>query len=411
MHPELMATAYSDDQSDVLAPAGVVHLWNTRFKNRTPEHTFHSNSRVMSMLFARYHSNLVIGGLYSGRICMWDNRVNKKTPVCQSPLSSNAHTQPVLAMKVVGTKNAHDLVTVSTDGRLCSWSIDSIHAPIEVVDLNAKDHRQVPAVSMSFFANNINSFAVGCEDGFLFVGDRHGTKGEMSRSIRAHSAPVRSVDMHRAAGHVDFSPLCVSGSLDFSVKLWNLKDSELLLSLERKHRHYVTDVQWSPVHPAVFISTDIDGMLNLWNLNVDTETPVSSIQVENGITRALWSHNGAFRFPLPPNANHTYLGQQLVAADHKGKVSLFDVHESLWNVRPNEWEQLAETLKDVKLASTTEEASPQPPQSALATIDAGRPSLPAGFSFDGRQSIGFDGRASIGFDGRASLQPGSLQYA
>lgn len=37
----------------------------------------------MSMLFARYHSNLVIGGLYSGRICMWDNRVNKKTPVCQ----------------------------------------------------------------------------------------------------------------------------------------------------------------------------------------------------------------------------------------------------------------------------------------------------------------------------------------
>lgn len=75
---------------------------------------------------------------------------------------------------------------------------------------------------------------------------------------------------------------------------------------------------------------------------MDTETPVSSIQVENGITRALWSHNGAFRFPLPPNANHTYLGQQLVAADHKGKVSLFDVHESLWNVRPNEWEQLAE---------------------------------------------------------------------
>lgn len=68
--------------------------------------------------------------------------------------------------------------------------------------------------------------------------------------------------MHRAAGHVDFSPLCVSGSLDFSVKLWNLKDSELLLSLERKHRHYVTDVQWSPVHPAVFISTDIDGMVS-----------------------------------------------------------------------------------------------------------------------------------------------------
>ena len=34
---------------------------------------------------------------------------------------------------------------------------------------------------------------------------------------------------------------------------------------------YVYDVQWSPVHPAVFASADGEGRLDLWNMNMDTE--------------------------------------------------------------------------------------------------------------------------------------------
>lgn len=35
--------------------------------------------------------------------------------------------------------------------------------------------------------------------------------------------PITSVDLHHVPGSVDFSPLCISGSMDFNVKLWNLK--------------------------------------------------------------------------------------------------------------------------------------------------------------------------------------------
>lgn len=35
--------------------------------------------------------------------------------------------------------------------------------------------------------------------------------------------PITSVDLHYVPGPVDFSPLCISGSMDFNVKLWNLK--------------------------------------------------------------------------------------------------------------------------------------------------------------------------------------------
>ena len=34
---------------------------------------------------------------------------------------------------------------------------------------------------------------------------------------------------------------------------------------------YVYDVQWSPVHPAVFTSADGEGKLDFWNINTDTE--------------------------------------------------------------------------------------------------------------------------------------------
>jgi dynein cytoplasmic 1 intermediate chain len=42
--------------------------------------------------FNRFHPNLVLGGTYSGSIVLWDNRVEKRTPVQRSPLTTNAHT-------------------------------------------------------------------------------------------------------------------------------------------------------------------------------------------------------------------------------------------------------------------------------------------------------------------------------
>ena len=51
------------------------------------------------------------------QIVLWDNRVQKRTPVQRSPLSASAHTHPVYCTRVVGTENAHNLISVSTDGK------------------------------------------------------------------------------------------------------------------------------------------------------------------------------------------------------------------------------------------------------------------------------------------------------
>ena len=36
---------------------------------------------------------------------------------------------PVYCMRVVGTQNAHNLISVSTDGKMCSWSLDMLSQP------------------------------------------------------------------------------------------------------------------------------------------------------------------------------------------------------------------------------------------------------------------------------------------
>ena len=54
--------------------------------------SFLLQSGVMSVTFAKFHPNLIVGGTYSGQIVLWDNRSSKKTPVQRTPLSATAHT-------------------------------------------------------------------------------------------------------------------------------------------------------------------------------------------------------------------------------------------------------------------------------------------------------------------------------
>ena len=86
-------------------------------------------SPVMSARFSRFHPSYVIGGTYSGQIVLWDTRASRRTPVQRSPLSSSAHTHPVYCLDVVGSQNAHNLISISTDGKLCSWNLDMLSQP------------------------------------------------------------------------------------------------------------------------------------------------------------------------------------------------------------------------------------------------------------------------------------------
>ena len=222
--PELLVASYDKNPDAAHDPDGVCLVWNTRFKKTTPEDIFHCQSAVMSATFARFHPNLIIGGTYSGQIVLWDNRDKRRTPVQRSPLSASAHTHPVYCTRVVGTQNAHNLISVSTDGRLCTWSLDMLSAPQETLELQqAKQSKPVAVTSLAFPTGDVNNFVVGSEDGAVYTACRHGSRAGVLDTFEGHGAPITGVSAHYGQGSLDFSHLFLTASMDWTVKLWSLK--------------------------------------------------------------------------------------------------------------------------------------------------------------------------------------------
>uniref|UniRef100_A0A1A8HRR6 Dynein, cytoplasmic 1, intermediate chain 2a n=1 Tax=Nothobranchius kuhntae TaxID=321403 RepID=A0A1A8HRR6_NOTKU len=269
-YPELLVASYNNNEEAPHEPDGVALVWNMKYKKTTPEFVFHCQSAVMSASFAKFHPNIVVGGTYSGQIVLWDNRSNKRTPVQRTPLSAAAHTHPVYCVNVVGTQNAHNLISISTDGKICSWSLDMLSQPQDSMELVFKQSKAVAVTSMSFPLGDVNNFVVGSEDGSVYMSCRHGSKAGISEMFEGHHGPITGIHCHTAAGPLDFSHLFLTSSFDWTVKLWSTKNNKPLYSFE-DNSDYVYDVMWSPTHPALFACVDGVGHLDLWNLNNDTE--------------------------------------------------------------------------------------------------------------------------------------------
>lgn len=347
-YPELLVASYNNNEEAPHEPDGVALVWNMKYRKTTPEYVFHCQSAVMSATFAKFHPNLVVGGTYSGQIVLWDNRSNKRTPVQRTPLSAAAHTHPVYCVNVVGTQNAHNLISISTDGKICSWSLDMLSHPQDSMELVHKQSKAVAVTSMSFPVGDVNNFVVGSEEGSVYTACRHGSKAGISEMFEGHQGPITGIHCHAAVGAVDFSHLFVTSSFDWTVKLWTTKNNKPLYAFE-DNSDYVYDVMWSPTHPALFACVDGMGRLDLWNLNNDTEVPTASISVEGNpaLNRVRWTHSG----------------REIAVGDSEGQIVIYDVGEQIAVPRNDEWARFGRTLAEINAnrADAEEEAAARIP--------------------------------------------------
>uniref|UniRef100_A0A8B9LD25 Dynein, cytoplasmic 1, intermediate chain 2b n=1 Tax=Astyanax mexicanus TaxID=7994 RepID=A0A8B9LD25_ASTMX len=281
-YPELLVASYSSNEEAPHEPDGVALVWNMKYKKTTPEYVFH----------------------------------------CQ---------HPVYCVNLVGTQNAHNLISISTDGKMCSWSLDMLSTPQDSLELVFKQSKPVAVTSMSFPLGDVNNFVVGSEDGTVYTACRHGSKAGISEMFEGHHGPVTGLDCHTAAGPVDFSHLFVTSSFDWTVKLWSTRNTKPLYSFE-DNSDYVYDVMWSPAHPALFACVDGVGHLDLWNLNNETEVPTASVTVEGNpaLNRVRWANSG----------------REVAVGDSEGQVHIYDVGE-IAVPRQDEWTRFVRTLTEL----------------------------------------------------------------
>ncbi|WVQ94862.1 hypothetical protein IAU59_001945 [Kwoniella sp. CBS 9459] len=373
--PELIAASYNKNPSAVNDPDGIVAVWNLHLLER-PEFVFHSPSDVLSVTFSPYHPTLIFGGSYSGQVLLWDTRA-KHLPVLKTPLSATGHTYPIYAMKMVGTQNANNLISSSTDGLVCSWLADMLSQPQETLPLTVPSHNKTDEVSITcldFPDSETSTFWIGTEEGSVYQGnryDRASSKAGLNNDevYRGHAAPVTGLNFHPSTGSIDFSDLFLTSSVDWTVKLWRTKASSPSSSstnaagstsakvrpsastsgrsgLEDRDRSaqtqplhsfeeaddYVFDVKWHPHHPAVFGTVDGSGKFDLWNLNQDVEVPISSTTVS---PRAI----NKLAFDRSATSRKAGLGSS------DGKVYIYDLPEKLVTPRDNEWVEMQKTVQ------------------------------------------------------------------
>lgn len=344
-YPELSVASYNKNPAAVNEPDGIVAVWNLHLLER-PEFVFHSQSDVLSVRFSPFHSNLVFGGTYSGQILLWDNR-SKHLPVLKTPLSASGHTHPVYSMQMVGTQNAHNLITCSTDGTVCSWLVDMLAQPQETMELVHAGHSKTGEVAVTTFDfpdNETTAFWVGTEEGNIYQAnryDRAGAKAGLNQYdvYKAHAGPIMGMHFHPLVGSVDFSDLFLTCSVDWTVKLWRSKSLAKpatapnivspLYSFDEAD-DYVYDVKWHPQHPAVFATGDGTGKFDLWNLNANTEVPMESATVGSGraINKLQWDHKD---------------GRRVAVGSSDGRLYIYDIGD-IALPKETEWNELQKTV-------------------------------------------------------------------
>ncbi|KAI5478574.1 dynein intermediate chain, cytosolic [Pseudohyphozyma bogoriensis] len=342
--PELFVASYNKNPMAVNEPDGIACVWNLHLLER-PEFVFHSQSDVLSVSFTPFHPNLLVGGTYSGQILLWDTRSRHPNPVLKTPLSASGHTHPVYSLSMVGTQNAHNLISASTDGTVCGWTLDMLAKPQESIELTHPAHNKTDEVSITalgFPATETATFWVGTEEGNVYAAnryDRAGAKAGLVQSelYRGHSGPVTGIDFHPVEGPVDLSDLFLTSGVDWTVKLWRTgvgagsgKGGVVspLMSFEEAD-DYVYDAKWHPKHPAMFGTVDGSGKFDLWNLNVDTEVPVVSTSVApsapRGLNKLAWDRGE---------------GRRAAIGSSDGKVYVYEISQELATPREGDWEQM-----------------------------------------------------------------------
>ena len=342
-----------------------------------PEYIFQATSDILTAKFSPFHPNLILGGSYSGQVLLWDTRSRSPHPVQRTPLTGSGHTHPVYSLNVVGTQNAHNIISTSTDGVLCSWSVDMLSAPQEYLELTAppllptnttncitppitpsRPTDDLAPTTTAFPPSDPTYLLLGTESGSIHLAHRYDRAGARSGTdarvlYTGHAAPIMSMDFHRPTGPLDLGDLVLSSSLDWTVKLWRIRTPAAALSgtasggtggarldligpaLDLPARDdAVYDAKWSPVKPGVFACVDGSGALEVWDLCVDVEVPIA---------RAVPERDGLRNRSLNKCAWEPHDGRRIAAGGLDGVLSVWEVGSELGgadSAKADEWSRM-----------------------------------------------------------------------
>ena len=345
---DLFLSAFSGTE-DFNQQSGLIQLWSLS-NRKSPDYVINYQTELTSAIFYKDNSNLVIGGSVTGQIMFWDIRAGKAVPEQKSPLGiggeNTSHCYPIHCLSIVGKDN--NLISISTDGVLCEWSLSNLSMPINRYVLNSneifeqdKDNlNEIGPLCIGAFQSTSNSIIIGCD-----VNDIYNIKLDEKRYniidiFKGNNGPIFCVDPHPLSpeGGNIFSDLFLSCGADWTTKLWSTSLSDEPLLVFNQSKDYVYSAKWHPINPSIFATGDGSGYIDLWDLNRDKEIPTFRYDLKTAVNKLSWSYDG----------------KKLAAGDVNGHITIFSSEKDVFNVGAEGLNKFVKTIEGIKQNSILE---------------------------------------------------------
>ena len=264
------------------------YIWDVN-KPITPELALKPSSHIYCLEYHTKDQHLLAGGSRCGTVQYWDTRQPRH--IAGRSSIKHSHNDPVFDLRWLSSKTG-ELLTVSTDGKALVWDIKKMDKPIahDTAHLQARPSEGTGAkwllggVSLDYdpLVGGPSRYLVGTEQGSILVCNRRGKTPDdkVLNVFQGHHGPVYSVMRN------SFFPKYFLSVGDWTARIW-CDDIKTTMLMTPYSKLYLTSASWHPLRPAVFLTTRMDGLLEVWDLLYSHSGPLYQIHVSDG---ALHTH-------------------------------------------------------------------------------------------------------------------------
>lgn len=331
--------------------SGLVQLWSLT-NRKAPEYQISCQTEIVCSMFHIFKKNIIICGTSTGQILQYDTR-QKPIPFSSTPLDLGmnskpseeykSHSFPLSCVLMTGTEISPNILSLSGDGVLCTWSTSNMMKPMSRIELLNNEYRsheekEVLVLSKSLSQNHPKKMLIGSEDGnaYEISTSENDEKENILKIFKAHKGPINSIEYHPFVqdNENDFSDLFITSSSDWTNKLWSVTEDESLLCSFDVNDDCIYCSKWHPTNPSVFVTGDGCGKIHFWDLNRDRDVPTYEISLSEAkvVSKLAWNEDG----------------KKLAAGRDDGKITIYGAGKDLLNVKNEDLTKFKHVISDIK---------------------------------------------------------------
>ncbi|XP_052774129.1 dynein axonemal intermediate chain 4-like isoform X2 [Mya arenaria] len=292
-NPDLIAVGYGQFEFSN-QKEGLLMCWSLK-NPEFPERVYTCKEGVTAADFSRVNPSLLAVGLYDGGVAVYNVRHSTDEPILDNFLSPGKHTSPVWQIKWIekergsGDETAEVLVSISTDGRVCQWSIRKGFECYDLMRLKkmptrmggkkekkgeAFISRHAGGLCFDFNIRDSNIYLAGTEEGHIHRCSCSYNE-QFLESYFGHNGPV-----YRIVWSPFVPDVFLSCSADWSIRLWHQDKPRPILNFFSTNKP-VFDIAWSPKSATVFACVN-EGSVEVWDLVYSTLDPMITMEPSSG---------------------------------------------------------------------------------------------------------------------------------